>query len=111
MKDGSVMFSPLENMEKIYADLNNTALAFVKIEGRITNRFSVDYIDEYVPMDDIDLYIATLNRQEREAVQAREKTKKEAVWRWFESKQEAVNWLEKRREKREAFLNKVKVKK
>ena len=104
MKDGAVLFAPLEAMDAIHKDLNDKDLAFVKIEGRITNKFSVDYVDEYIPTDDIDVFFGTVSRQDREALKLREKDKMAKVWKWFASIDEAAKRLENHKKAKQDLL-------
>ena len=102
MKDWWSLFAPLESMESIYKDLNSN-ISFVKIDWKVINKFSIDNIEEYAPYNDVEMYIASLSRLDRQVIEQRKKIKYEKIWKSIETIEEVQNILSKYREFQKTF--------
>lgn len=99
LKNGEVLFASLEHKQNIINDANDTKVNLVMVEGKAVSRFDIVEIDEYIAKDDLHIFIASRNSEERRALVRREEQKRARLGRGFDDVHEAIRWLERRQNK------------
>ena len=95
-KVSEILFSDLENKERIVRDANDTKINMVRIDGKAVNRYDIKEVDDYTPEgSDIKMRIATRDPYERKLLARRSLQKYQRVGKEIETIQEGTNWLER----------------
>ena len=87
----SHLLTPKKNKSYILKAINNNK--FIEVEWIILKVDNIIKIEDYLPQSDIDLFISLQKKDVRDKIKEREREKKQAVWRWFESVDEIKKWL------------------